>query len=123
VRLRYGRGKLVAQLRHTPRTNNDKETAMKAMLMVLAAAGTLIAGGVNAQSGAEVLKAKGCMGCHDMATKKVGPSYKDVAAKYKGDKNAEGNLIAKLKEGKGHPKIAASDAELKAAVGHVLATK
>lgn len=96
---------------------------MKAMLMVLAAAGTLIAGGVNAQSGAEVLKAKGCMGCHDMATKKVGPSYKDVAAKYKGDKNAEGNLIAKLKEGKGHPKISASDAELKAAVGHLLATK
>lgn len=96
---------------------------MKAMLMVLAAAGTLIAGGVNAQSGAEVLKAKNCMTCHDMATKKVGPAYKDVAAKYKGDKNAEGNLIAKLKEGKGHPKVAASDAELKAAVGHVLATK
>ena len=96
---------------------------MKAMLMVVAAAGALIAGGVNAQSGAEVLKAKGCMGCHDMATKKVGPAYKDVAAKYKGDKNAEASLIAKIKEGKGHPKIAASDAELKTAVAHVLATK
>ena len=96
---------------------------MKTMLMVVAAAGTLIAGGVNAQSGADVLKAKGCLGCHEFDKKKVGPAYKDVAAKYKGDKNAAGNLIAKLKEGKGHPKIAASDAELKAAVAHVLATK
>jgi cytochrome c len=94
---------------------------MKAMLMVVAAAGTLIAGGVNAQSGADVLKAKGCLGCHDMAKKKVGPAYKDVAAKYKGDASAEGKLIAKIKEGKTHPKVAASDAELKAAVSYVLA--
>jgi hypothetical protein len=32
-------------------------------------------------------------------------------------------LIGKLKEGKGHPKIQASDAELKAAVGYVLSAK
>ena len=94
---------------------------MKAMLMVVAAAGALIAGGVNAQSGADVAKAKGCLGCHDIAKKKVGPAFKDVAAKYKGDKTAEGNLMAKIKEGKGHPKVAASDAELKAAVGFALA--
>lgn len=93
---------------------------MKALLMVVAAAGTLIAGGVSAQSGADVAKAKGCMGCHDIAKKKVGPAYKDVAAKYKGDAKAEGNLVAKIKEGKGHPKVAASDAELKAAVGYAL---
>lgn len=96
---------------------------MKAMLFVLAAAGTLAASSVYAQSGADVLKAKGCLNCHDMDMKKVGPSYKDVAAKYKGNKGAEAQLVAKIKEGKGHPKIAASDAELKAAVQHVLATK
>ena len=94
---------------------------MKTMLMVVAAAGALIAGGVNAQSGADVVKAKGCLNCHDVAKKKVGPAFKDVAAKYKGDKNAESSLVAKLKEGKGHPKVTASDAELKAAVGYVLA--
>jgi cytochrome c len=94
---------------------------MKAMLMVVAAAGALVAGGANAQSGADVAKAKGCLGCHDIAKKKVGPAFKDVAAKYKGDKTAEGNLMAKIKEGKGHPKVAASDAELKAAVGFALA--
>ena len=96
---------------------------MKAMAVVAAAAGMLAAGAVNAQSGADVLKAKGCLGCHDMDKKKIGPAYKDVAAKYKGKSGAEGQLVAKLKEGKGHPKIAASDAELKAAVGHVLSTK
>jgi cytochrome c len=96
---------------------------MKAMVVVVAAAGMLAAGAVNAQSGADVLKAKGCLGCHDMEKKKMGPSYKDVAAKYKGKSGAEGELVAKLKDGKGHPKIAASDAELKAVVAHVLATK
>ena len=96
---------------------------MRAMLLVLAAAGTLAAGAVQAQTGADVLKAKGCLGCHEMDKKKVGPAYKDVAAKYRGNKDAEGMLVGKLKEGKGHPKIAATDAELKSAVQHVLATK
>jgi len=97
---------------------------MKSMLMAVAAAGVLAAGTVNAQSGADVVKAKGCLGCHDLAVKKVGPSFKDTAAKYKGDKKAAATLVGKLKEGKGHPvKVDASDAELKAAVGYVLATK
>ena len=96
---------------------------MKTMVVAVAAAGVLAAGAVYAQSGADVLKAKGCLGCHDMDKKKVGPSFKDVAAKYKGKSGAAGDLMAKIKEGKGHPKIPASDAELKAAVGHVLSTK
>lgn len=96
---------------------------MKALLLLLAAAGTLAAGAVVAQSGPEVLKAKGCLNCHENDKKKVGPAYKDVAAKYKDKKGAEDELVAKLKEGKNHPKIAASDAELKAAVGQVLSTK
>ena len=96
---------------------------MKAMLVGLAAAGVLAAGVGFAQSGADVLKAKGCMNCHETDKKKVGPAYKDVAAKYKGDKSAAGMLVAKLKDGKGHPKAEASDAELKAAVGTVLSTK
>jgi cytochrome c len=96
---------------------------MKASLFVLVAVGVLAASPVYAQSGADVLKAKGCLNCHDMDKKKVGPAYKDVAAKYKGKQGAEGELVAKIKEGKGHPKIAASDAELQAAVRHVLTTK
>jgi cytochrome c len=90
---------------------------MKAFLFVMAA---LAAGAVYAQSGADVLKTKGCLNCHEADKKKVGPSFKDIAAKRQG-KQAE--LVAKLKSGKGHPKIAASDAELNAAVKQVLATK
>ena len=65
-------------------------------------------------------KSKGCLNCHAVAEKKMGPSFKDISAKHKGDKDAEAKLIAKLKEGKGHPKVSASDAELKAAVGYSL---
>ena len=93
---------------------------MKLTLLVLAAAGVLVAGAVQAQ---DVLKAKGCLNCHEADKKKVGPSLKDIAAKHKDNKDAEGMLVGKLKEGKGHPKVAASDDELKAAVKQVLATK
>jgi cytochrome c len=96
---------------------------MKAMLLVVTAAAALAAGVVFAQSGADVLKAKGCMNCHENDKKKVGPAYKDVAAKYKDDKAAAGMLVGKIKDGKGHPKVAATDDELKAAVGTVLSTK
>jgi len=83
------------------------------------AVGVLAMSAVYAQSGADVVKSKGCLNCHAVDTKKVGPSFKDIAAK-KPDAAAE---VAKLKEGKGHPKVNASDAELKAAVGYVLSTK
>lgn len=75
------------------------------------------------QSADDLLKSKGCLGCHAFDKKKVGPAYKDVAAKYKGDANAESMLVAKLKDGKGHMKINASEAEIKTLVGRVLATQ
>jgi cytochrome c len=92
---------------------------MKILRVLLAAACAIAAGSVLAQSGEAVVKSKGCLNCHAVDAKKVGPSFKDIAAKG-GDQTA---LAAKLKEGKGHPKVAASDAEIKAAVGYVLSTK
>ena len=44
-------------------------------------------------------KAKNCMACHAVDKKLVGPSYKDVAAKYKGDAGAAEALAAKVKAG------------------------
>ncbi len=81
--------------------------------------GVLAAAAVFAQSGADVVKAKGCLNCHAVDTKKMGPSFKDIAAK-KPDAAA---VVAKLKDGKGHVKITASDAELNSAVSYVLSTK
>ena len=97
---------------------------MKSMTLLMAVTGMLVSGIAYAQSAEELLKSKNCLNCHELDKKKVGPAFKDVAAKYKGNKEAEAKLIAELKEGKGHPiKIVASDAELKTLVNHVLSLK
>lgn len=49
--------------------------------------------------GLENKKKAGCLSCHAVDRKVFGPSYKDVAEKYKGDANAEAKLIKKVKGG------------------------
>jgi cytochrome c len=44
---------------------------------------------------------KNCMACHNLDKKVVGPAYKDVAAKYRGDKSAPARLTTKVMEGGG----------------------
>jgi cytochrome c len=97
---------------------------MKSTLLLLVAASFMVAGAASAQSGADLAKSKNCMGCHELEKKKVGPAFKDTAAKYKGDKAAEAKLVTALKEGKGHPvKVVATDAELKTLVQYVMSIK
>ena len=79
----------------------------------------------------DLAKAKNCMACHAVSTKLVGPAYKDVAAKYAGQKDAEAKLVAKvMKGGSGtwaaipmpaNPQV--SDAEAHTLVKWVLAQK
>ena len=93
---------------------------------ILATGATMVAlvmaGGVHAQAKAEdLMKANGCMNCHAVDTKKVGPAFKDIAAKNKGKADAEKTLVAELKAGKGHPAIKASDADIATMVKFVLA--
>ncbi len=45
------------------------------------------------------MKSSGCVACHSIDKKVVGPAYKDVAAKYRKDKGAEAALIKKVKAG------------------------
>lgn len=68
----------------------------------------------------ELAKANGCMNCHAVDTKKVGPSFKDVAAKFKGKADAEQTLVAQIGSAKGHPAVKASPADLKTIVAWVL---
>ena len=89
----------------------------------IAVAGVFATGAAFGQSGADVVKSKGCLNCHAVDQKKIGTAYKDVAAKYKSDAKAADTLALKLKDGKGHPKVSASDAEIKAAVEYVLSQK
>lgn len=44
-------------------------------------------------------KKSGCLNCHGIDKKLVGPAFKDVAAKYKGDKGAHATLAASVKNG------------------------
>lgn len=48
---------------------------------------------------AELIKAKNCTACHAVDKKLIGPSYKDVAAKYAGDKDAQAKLAKKIRDG------------------------
>jgi cytochrome c len=52
-----------------------------------------------AMANADLAKAKNCMACHAVATKLVGPAYKDVAGKYAGQKDAEDKLAKKVVKG------------------------
>jgi len=44
-------------------------------------------------------KSKNCLACHQIDKKLVGPSYKEVAAKYAGQKDAVDKLSAKVIKG------------------------
>ena len=76
---------------------------MKLALMTFAGAALLAAGTAHAaldNSAAEaMMKKDGCAACHAIDRKLVGPAYVDVAAKYKGDKDAVAKLTKKVKEG------------------------
>lgn len=66
----------------------------------IAAAGLLVlATSQGAMANEALLKANNCMACHAVATKMIGPAYKDVAAKYKGQKGAEAALALKIRKG------------------------
>lgn len=49
--------------------------------------------------GEALAKQSGCLACHAVANKKVGPAFKDVAAKYRGDAKAKDRLIKKVRNG------------------------
>ncbi|MEJ2455245.1 MAG: cytochrome C [Candidatus Thiodiazotropha sp.] len=71
-------------------------------MMVLAASTAALSLGVVANASAEDATAlatkSGCLACHQVETKVVGPAYKEVAAKYKGQDVLE-ELVAKVKNG------------------------
>ena len=69
----------------------------KFSIALMAAAGLMIS--ANATADEALAKAKNCFSCHNVDKKVVGPSYKDVATKYKGDAKAVDTLAGKIKAG------------------------
>lgn len=72
---------------------------MKVRLFAISAAAAALL--ISGQASADLALAKksGCLACHSVEKKVVGPAWKDVAAKYKGDAGAKDRLIAKVKKG------------------------
>jgi cytochrome c len=82
----------------------------------------------TAQASEELAKKYNCLACHQIDKKLVGPSYQDVAAKYKGQADAADKLAAKVKAGgvgvwgqvPMPPNPTVPDADLKALVTWIL---
>lgn len=71
------------------------------LLLALAAAGGLLTvsaahGAVDADKAQALMKSSGCMSCHAVDKTKVGPSFKDVAKKWKGKGDAQDKLSKHL---------------------------
>ncbi|MDP3438606.1 MAG: c-type cytochrome [Azonexus sp.] len=106
----------------------NKKTA--ALLLPLLAI-TALATATPAIASEAIVKKARCVACHAVDAKRVGPSYKEVAAKYRGDASAPEHLFTKVRAGgsgvwgavpmipHGADKI--SDDDLKAAVKWILA--
>jgi len=102
------------------------KNAPMALLGLTVAAFAFTAGQAGANE--ELTKKSGCIACHAPDKKVVGPSWNDIAAKYKGDAKAASTLAAKVKAGgKGvwgqvamPPQAQVGDADLKAILSWVL---
>jgi cytochrome c len=104
---------------------------VKNLITCLFVSAGLLAGAGTALASEALAKKYNCLSCHAVDKKLIGPSYQDVAAKYKGDAGAEAKLVAKVKNGGSGtwgqipmpPNAAVPDADIKALVKWVLATK
>lgn len=101
----------------------------KTVLLALAAA--FAAGGAWAAAPEDAMNKAGCMACHAKDKKMIGPSFKDIAAKYKGQ-DATAKLVEKVRKGGSgvwgpipmapNPPDKINDADLKGAVEFILKT-
>jgi len=106
---------------------------MKKLVHATLIASLSIVGSAWADDGAAIAKKAGCTAaCHSVDKKTMGPTFKDVATKYAGDKGAQAKLEKKVRSG-GSGSFGAmampptgksvSDADIKAIVGWVLGLK
>ena len=98
---------------------------MKSTFAIAAAIAAIVLGSsAFAGAGEDLIAKEKCSKCHTATTTKKGPSFASVAVKYKADAGAAAKLADMLKTGANdHDKVAASDADLKAAIAAVLASK
>jgi len=71
------------------------------LISSLITAGLMVSVSAPVFASKEIASKNSCMGCHAMDKKVVGPSYKDIAAKYKGQPDAVDKLVTKVRVGGG----------------------
>lgn len=71
---------------------------MKKLILTATSVALLIMAGA-ASASKDLAQKNACLSCHSVDKKVVGPAFKDVAAKYAGDKAAHDRLVAKVKAG------------------------
>jgi cytochrome c len=102
---------------------------MKRLASFLAATAILVPFGASANEA--LAKKHACFACHAVDKKLVGPSYKEVASKYRGDAGAEARLVDKVKKGSQGswgqvpmpPNAAVPDGEVRTLVQWILSQK
>lgn len=70
---------------------------MKFIIAALLSLGMLAAGQTLASE--KLAQSSGCLTCHAVDRKVLGPGFKEIAAKYRNDKAAEDKLVKKVKAG------------------------
>jgi cytochrome c len=70
---------------------------MKSLTILCAALGATIV--APAFASADLAQKKNCLACHAVDKKVIGPAYKEVAAKYAGQKDAADKLAQKILKG------------------------
>ena len=93
------------------------------------AAGLALAGAADANE--KLAQSSGCMTCHGVDKKVIGPSFKEIATKYRNDKGAEAGLVARVKKGSSGvwgstpmpPNAHLKDEDVKTLVQWILAAK
>lgn len=101
------------------------------LLALITVAACVPAWAADEAAALDIAKKNGCLACHSLDTKMVGPSWRDVGKKYAGDAEAENKLVAKVKKGgKGvwgqvpmPPNVTVKDADVRALVAFVLTLK
>lgn len=96
-----------------PQVGGSAEDLRKVSDWVLSLAGGVAPAAAPAASPGQAAAEKaGCLTCHAVAEKHIGPALKDVAAAWAGTAKQDA-LIARLRKGEGHPTVDAPEAELK----------
>jgi cytochrome c len=72
---------------------------VKTLVTSLLVSAAMLALAGNTLASEALAKKHNCLACHAIDKKLVGPSYQDIAAKYKADAGAEAKLVTKVKNG------------------------